>query len=53
MKTALESASLDDSIKITLVTGTGDYFTSGNDFGKIDVSTDIDTSIRRGVDYVR
>ncbi|CAH1399489.1 unnamed protein product [Nezara viridula] len=54
LRKALQDAAENDDIKITFVTGVGDYFSSGNDFSQSPkVDEDIDITIRNRISSVR
>nr|BAN20935.1 crotonobetainyl-CoA-hydratase, putative [Riptortus pedestris] len=55
IRNALKSAADNDQIKITLVTGVGDYFSSGNDFssGAPVVDEDTEMVVRSAIGHVR
>ena len=45
---ALTEANSDDSTKIVVMTGTGDYFCSGNDLGNLTNVTDVKAAADAG-----
>lgn len=54
LRKALQAAAENDGIKISFVTGVGDYFSSGNDFSQSpNADEDIDVTIRNKISSVR
>ncbi|XP_014276727.1 enoyl-CoA delta isomerase 2 [Halyomorpha halys] len=54
IRKALQSAAENNDVKISFVTGVGDYFSSGNDFGQSSIADeDIDITIRNRLAPVR
>lgn len=49
----LRKSAVDDQVVVTILTGTGDYYSSGNDFGPSDIDSGDGNFIEEATELVR